>query len=683
MRTVLLLLIGSGALTVFLFSPFFRSTRLDERFSYPFDIRGQGKAFIDRLLAGSPPEALAPPQERSEWEESRRFYLREVAHALGIDLFPEQESLERRGTVSNHTRYRVTSLSLETLPGIRVAAALYIPTHGSPPYPAILLSPEDEEIDSTSVRIIAATLASTGVAVMTLDMIDRNGGLTKRSHPETLFLTGFSPLAALVVEQRGAVSFLKKQPEIASSRIFLVGTGSFADAAVYTAALDDTIAGVAALSATTSFQSLAAHGEPTDIPVLPYRSFALHHLFALIAPRPFLLTPSPASSKYAAPHRETMRRTEEFYRFLGGSGAFVTKEPCEGKILSTPCRRRLYGLLTEHFFFPPVEEEEEEDIPSSDEVTDDPRHLESISLEELARREALIFRDMTRSRRDEIGPALYGQEIAEVIRDFAGAGLWGTPPPLDPRVHHTAHEENTSIESLSLASDPGVRIPLLLSTPSRAVNTVIVVSGSAFAREIAADLLTDGVIVLEMSLRRMEEGTLLDRLLRPVGGRRGAIAALVAGIPAAAQQATDILAALAYLRERFGDDTVVGLYAEGPEATLAALLAAHRDDRFGWIVLNGLPSSLIPSGTADAALARELALRIPGILRHGDITDLVATLAPRRTLVTGVIGPQNEVENEALFSSLLWEKRHVLILSRPNATVIVRFLRTRGTTPAP
>jgi len=681
MKKVILTLSGPVVAGIVLFLFVSRNERLDERIVYPFATRHQTAAFVNHLLSTEPPGALVPPKELSEWETARSFYQQELARALGTDVLSFLHPNERRGDMVLHGRYRVTPLSFAALPGIRAAAAIYLPTAISPPFPAVIIAADKGSISSRTVRYLAATLAARGVAVLTLES-PRAGSREKETGDETLLAAGFTPLSTLVAEQRQAIALLTTLPEISVSRIALLGIGSSALAGICTAALDERVAAVAALSATTSFQALAASGDTAELLILPHRSFSLHHLFALIAPRPFLLAPSEASLEQIVTHKDTIRRTGELYRFLGASDAFEVSGSCETTKLPALCRKDIYTFLAEHLAFPGVEEEED-DLPSAAELTLAPAHHAGMPITELGRREALIFRDAVRARRDETGPERYGQEIAEAIRDLSGAGLWGSPPPLAPIVHRATPDGETLTEIVSIVSDPGIRVPLSLSAPSRAPNIVIVISESALARTIAEDLVTEGTVVLEASLRHMEDDNLFDRFLRPVRGRRGAIAALVAGIPAAAHHSADILAMTAYLGERFGENISVGLYAEGPEATLAALLAAHRTDRIGWLVLNGIPVSLAPSETGDNALIRELAIRVPGILRHGDIADLVATLAPRRTLVTGLIGPAREAENEALFSSLLWEKRHVLIISGPDRTVIGRFLRTRGTTPAP
>ncbi len=681
MKKVILVFCGSIAAGVTLFLLVFRNERLDERFAYPFDTRHQTAAFCNRLLSMEPPGALVPPKEISEWETARHFYQQEVARALGTDMFPLHRPNYHSGETVLHERYRVTPLSFTVLPGIRANAALYLPAALPPPFPAVIVTVAKENIASRATRHLAATIASRGIAVLTLES-PGTGSREKEAGEETLLAAGFTSLSIIVSAQRQAITLLTMLPEIAASRIVLIGTGASALAGVCAAALDERVVAAAALSVTTSFQALAASGKTAEIFILPHRSFSPHHLFALIAPRPLLVAPSRTSLEQSVPHKDTLRRTGELYRFLGASDAFEVSDSCETAKLSPLCRQAIYAFLAEHLAIPVVEEELE-DLPSAAELALDSPHHAEIPLIELGRREALIFRDTIRARRDEIGPERYGQEFAEAIRDFAGAGLWGSPPPLSPIIHRTMLDGETLTEVVSVVSDYGIRVPLFLSVPPHAANIVIVISESPSARTMADDLVTEGSVVLEISLRRMEEGNLFDRFLCPVRGRRGAIAALIAGIPAAAQQSTDILAAVAYLEERFGENISVGLYAEGPEATLAALFAAHRTDRIEWLALNGIPISLVPSETGSNALIRELALRVPGILQHGDIADLVATLAPRRTLVTGLFGPSQEAENEALFSKLLWEKRHVQIRSRPDITIIGRFLRTRGTTPAP
>ncbi len=657
-----------------------RERALTERAAYPFEVAAQTSLFLSRLISNEPPGALRPPHERDDWESARRFYRHEVEQALGLDLFPDRPLNERSGAATSRERYRVTPLSFDTLPGIRTHAALYLPTEHAPPFPAVMIA-ADEEIGAFSIRRLATTLATAGIAVLTLEPPGSGARKATSIGDETLLLTRFTPLSALIREQEQAVALLRTRPDIAPHTLVIAGIGPGADAAIVTAARNPAVTAVAAVAPATSLHALAADDHPHRLLITPHRTFALHHLFSLVAPRPFLLLAADTPVSFQNAHEDTIRRTAEMYRFLGAPEAFIP-DSCDAQRLDAACRRRLYTFITDHLSLPDIEEEAD-DLPTAKELAVPAADLAAIPLTELARREALIFRDLARSRRDETGPERYAREIAETIRDLAGAGLWGPPPPLDATIHEVNERKGVTSEATSIAADHGLRLPLLLHRPPQVQNIVILVSEQGDTGSLARDLSREGVTVLELALRRFADDGLFDRLTRPVAGRRGAVAALIAGIPAAAQQSTDIVAALSYLAERFGEETVAGLYAEGPVASLAALLAAHRSDRIGWIALNGIPVSLIPSETGDNALLRELALRLPGILRYGDIADLIATLAPRRVLVTGLVGPDTAQENESSFARSLWEKRHLILLPRADRKTLLLFLKTRGTSPAP
>ena len=290
---------------------------------------------------------------------------------------------------------------------------------------------------------------------------------------------------------------------------------------------------------------------------------------------------------------------------------------------------------------------------------------------------------MTEKHREKVGPRVFRNEIDEALRDVSGAGLFGQVPLPDVVVHGVEKTDDGTKEIVSIASEGDIRLPAILKRPHRWVNAVVVLTEGTFAQDIARDLVAEGVMVLEIDLRHVPEDGVWSRFYQRKGRSQYAFASAIAGIPLVSQWANDIQAAVMYLSQQTGSDGSVGLYAEGPETTIAALLAAHRSDRIGWLAVNGVPATLVPAAREDTLLLRDLAFFAPTLLRYGDVSDLIATLAPQRILIVAPRGGGNAAENARLISRLLWEKRHVIIGEYPDKTTIVRFLKTRGTTPPP
>ncbi|HOW50536.1 MAG TPA: hypothetical protein PLV42_00670 [bacterium] len=601
--------------------------------------------YLASLAAQEPPGALPAPKERADWDAARVFYRTKLAEALGLDILPERALNDR--VVGEHAfdRYRVSRLVFDSLPEIHGLADLYLPTAGNGPFAALLfIASSDDGAHDVAVLRTAATLAAAGTATLVLELSgcgDRR--VTGRDDP-ALFLSGITPAGIAVWETRRLLEMLRHRPDIDPQRLAVAGAGGGGMTALYTAALDDTVATGAALLSVSGWGAMTEPPSLSDLLIFPRRDLEQHHILALIAPRPFIVVAGKKEGERTAAATETVRRARETYRFLGADERLEFTVAAGARRYQPHHRLLLYDFLTRRLGGGAIDEEEEE-LPARDLFPAPFDPARDITLAELARRKLVLLRDETRARRDDIGPELYAIELGEALRDLSGGGLF-------PR---------------GVLDIPLPDTLLDCTGPDNAATAVIVLKGPN-SRRIVSALSEARVATCELDL--------------PAGDtvRHTVMNALVAGLPLAFLRAGDIMTVAADLARK--GHTAVGLYAEGSAHALAALLAASQTDRIGWLALRDSTASLVP-GIGDTEAIQQTALQIPRLLRTADIGDLVATLAPRPVLIAAMQGPDHTTLESASIRRLVWETRHLVIADRTDEATLVRFLITRGTTPTP
>ncbi len=608
--------------------------------------------YLAALAADEPPGALPAPKERTDWEAARVFYHRKLIEALGLDLLPDRALNQRTAGEQAFDTYRVSRLVFDSLPEIHGIADLYLPVNGAGPFPATLfIASTDDGANDVAVLRTAATLAAAGIATLVLEPPgcgDRR--ITGRGDP-ALFLSGLTPAGVAVWETRRLIEMLRHRPDIDPRRIAVAGAGDGGMTALYTAALDDSVAAGAAILSVGGFGAQMTATEDPDtngLIIFSRRDLEQHHILALVAPRPFLVIAGKKDTERTAAATETVRRARDIYRFLGADERLEFTVASGSRRYQPPHRQLLYDLLTRSLGGLATGEEEDPDRALFPAPFDP---AQEITLAELARRNALLLRDTLRQHRDEIGPVAYAAELAEALRDLSGAGLF--PPPVGPAA-------------------------VIPAGPVESTAAVIVVRGK-HSRALIAALTEARITTREIDLHT-GPGTLFPLPLRDDPVHRTAAHALTIGVPLALHWSGDIRAAAEELVK--SGLTTVGLYAEGSDAGLAALLAAHRTDAIGWIALRDMTASIVP-GIGDPAAIERLALQAPRLLQVADIGDLIAALAPRRIFLTGVRGPDGEPLEPAALRRLIWETRHLVMENGPADEILLRFLTTRGTTPTP
>jgi hypothetical protein len=140
-------------------------------------------------------------------------------------------------------------------------------------------------------------------------------------------------------------------------------------------------------------------------------------------------------------------------------------------------------------------------------------------------------------------------------------------------------------------------------------------------------------------------------------------ASLMLGKPLLGQRVTDILAVLSGLR---GHSSVAGrrliLAAQG-KMTVPAEFAAALDPKIDSLYLSGGLVSY-RSILDTEQYAHPFANFLPGVLKHIDLPEVVASLAPRRVIMAGVVDGGEKAMDVAAVRSIHQKAANVQILPR-------------------
>ena len=234
--------------------------------------------------------------------------------------------------------------------------------------------------------------------------------------------------------------------------------------------------------------------------------------------------------------------------------------------------------------------------------------------------------------------------------------LIGFEPPQGPpavRPYGSFHRPGYRVEKLVIDSEPGIVVPGLLFLPeggaARKPAVVYVNSaGKSTGMEDVEPLVRAGLVVLALDVRGWGETQPArvrpsGEFVRWFGDYDSAMTALLIGKTLAGMRAYDVARGVDLLAGRPEVDAErIYAYGKGAGAT-AVLYAALLDARIRRVALEGLLSSY--EAVTSQRLHRDVFEQVaPGILRHGDIPEMLAALAPRPVAVLSTSDPLRRVE---------------------------------------
>lgn len=581
--------------------------------------------------------------------ERKKLVRDRMTEALGG--FPERTPLNPQVVGSiERDGYRIEKIIFESQPQFYVTANLYLPTRGTPPYPAILY-PLGHEPGGKSYPVwqqMLVSLARKGYVALTWDPVgqsereqfyDADLGETKlrSSTTEHTMLTAQCLLVGdhlaryTVWDGMRALDYLLSRKEVDARHVGCTGNSGGGTHTAYLSALDDRIQAAAASCYITSWERLLDALGPQDgeqnFPYWLSNGLDFPDLLYAFAPKPFLILSAIRDFFPIDGARETFAEARPLYDNLSRF------EADDGHGYSAPRRAAAYRFFGRTL--KGVEDNEPETVAqtaTAEELYCTKTGQVSTALKgedvfSLNRKRAEVFR----VQRPAFSP--------EIVRKLLHLEVVRGKVPVKP--YGTIERAGYRIEKLMYESEPGILIPALLFVPNggqqkRPAALVADGKGKAASLDGIEALVRNGSVVLSIDARGLGEGR---RDSRDVSGDySNSMTALLVGKTMAGMRALDILRGVDLLTERADvDPRKISVSGKGL-AALPALYAAALDTRIQKVALEEMLASY--QSMVDRRIHHEMWENVvPGALRYFDLPDLVRSIAPREVRIDKPVDP--------------------------------------------
>lgn len=575
-----------------------------------------------------------------------------IAEAIGA--FPERTPLNARTVWTREFEgYRIEGVLFESRPGLYVTAHLYLPTHATPPYPAIL-GPCGHSLEGKAgptYQPAWINLARRGFAVLTFDPIGQGErvnylepegkvkiwGTTEHTMLGTkALLLGHSLARDILWDGVRAIDYLETRPDIDKSRIGCTGNSGGGTQTAQLMAVDRRIVCAAPSCYLTTYSRLLSSIGPQDAEqnLIHQVAAGLDHADFIAACLPSPVLVCAASDDYFDIRGtwETYREAKVFYGKAGMAHRLDLFEGPDGHGFSPPRRTAVYHWMA-RWLQGRVDEEPEPatEIVTAEKlwVTESGQVLQSIpgarSMNEVYREEAAALAGRRTARLASLDAAAFEQELVRTlgIRNrktptFAESGT-GTATGGIVQSTHTAEIEpgwNVTFTLARIGDSPvnrvivRVRDATVMDTPGAGTRVA--------ARVAVADVFPRGLTDPE---RLGGKGT-----ERYFGDWRTAFLALHIGRPLIGQRAEDVLAVCDHLKRAF-PEAAIELEAER-EAVPAAIVAALLEPGISSLAIRQGLSSW--QSVIDSEMHVDVVSNVAvGMLGLADLPDLIARLGGR------------------------------------------------------
>ncbi|MCL4394372.1 MAG: acetylxylan esterase, partial [Chloroflexi bacterium] len=566
-------------------------------------------------------------------------------------------ALERDG-------YRIEKIVFESQPKFYVTANLYLPKTGRPPYPAILF-PEGHEAGAKAHEAwqqVLASFAKKGFVGLTWDPLGQgervqfydedledsklSGSTVEHSMLGIQCLLAGDNIARYTVwDGMRALDYLLSRKEVDPKRIGCTGNSGGGTLTAYLAALDDRIQVAAPSCYLTSWRRLLSTIGPQDAEqnLPPWIADGLDYpdFIYAFAPKPYLMLSAIRDFFSISGARDTFHEAKGLYAMLGAGDKLDMFEADDGHGYTKPRRLAAYDWFSR--WLKGVEDrapEPEIQLASERELQCTPTGQVATSLGG----ETVFTLNRKRVAQFKAERAA-ASEIPAIVRRLSGFEQAQRAPVVRPYGRFTG--PGYSVEKFVYESEPGILIPSLLFLPANSGGrkaSVVYVNGAGKAAGMPdiEPLVRSGLIVLAIDVRGFGETLPGDgkgsEFSRPFGDYDSAMTALLIGKSLPGMRAQDIARAVDLLSTRSEVDRArIFGYGKGAGA-VPMLYAAVLDSRIQRVALEGMLASY--ESVIDRRIHRQVFEQIVvGALRHYDLPDMIACLAPRRVSVISTVDP--------------------------------------------
>ena len=609
---------------------------------------------------------------------------------------PEPTPLNPRtlGTIERDG-YRIEKILYESTPQFHVPANLYIPSSGKPPYPGVLFqmghTPNGKAADT--YQRCCQGLARLGYLVLAFDPMGQGeriyypGSSLHRTRLQSsddehttpgkqMLLMGDTCMRLQVWDAVRSLDYLAAHPLVDPKRLASTGQSGGATVTMLLAAVDDRLAAAAVMMGNTENVACANFNPPGSTDDAEQNlvgggplGFDRWDLLYPIAPKPLLFEVSAKdffgtySPSYLTSGWEEYGKLRGVYEKLGAGGRIAWRETPLPHGLSYDSRLAVYnwfgrwlkGESKEIAEEPPVQAERDETLwvaPSGSVVKSfGGKTPFQLNKQRAIERSPAPLEELVGARRPDSGLR------AAILRRVPSRGL-------DIEAVEVNSDSKVWVPAwlfLARQGDPGKPVVLVLDPAGR--------NGGWHEGELYQSMALQGYPVCVADLRGIgdlapEFGRGSPHYARPHEDEENyAWGSLILGAPMLGQRVTDILAvvhALANYQPLAGRK--IRIAAQG-KLTPPAVFAAALDPRVASLYLSG---GLISyrSIVESESYSHSFANFVPGLLRHTDLPELIARLAPRPVTLAGSVDATGAPAPEDVMKAVHRAAGNVRIVSR-------------------
>ncbi|MBC8870773.1 MAG: acetylxylan esterase [Planctomycetes bacterium] len=612
--------------------------------------------YFRRLAATLPTEDRAPATIDA-WAKRSQELREQLRDSLGNFPWEVRPPLNPRvtGTI-DHGDHVVEKIVYESLRGLYVTALLYVPKRLDNPAPAVICvnghwRPAKVE---RVIQLRCQGLAKMGVVAFCQDVIGTGERAAPPDAPHHDYHGNYRGAAPRIVDRSllgyvmyectRAMDYLETRSEVDAKRVMCTGASGGGKQSMFFPALDKRLAGGVPVCYVSNYQvHMGATACVGEIPTNVLRYTNQWEILGLHAPRPLLCINATRDIDVFQPKYmlDTLEKTRNrVYRLYGAQNKVANGIIDSGHAYNKAMRELLYNHVARHLLG-----QKAPDITEPDDLVIETAATLTCGLPP----ESETMQSFTYRRAGEMVAAIpkpadsdqWDEQKAKMLA-ILGKKIFGDSPDRNDakrtRVRGFAWKGHR-VEHWILETEPGLPVPVVLCLPgaSRAIVKrpgVIIADEQgkqfAFERGLAEPLLAEGYAVLLIDYRGAGETTGTVPEYRGAHDFNLSNYSLFCGRPMTGMRVHDVRSAVDFLIERPDIDTSRIAYCGRGHAALVGVLATAFDDRIGAVLAEEILTTYV---FEEELLDIGLCYLIPRILTVGDITHLVACVAPRPTLI--------------------------------------------------
>jgi dienelactone hydrolase len=545
----------------------------------PASVAEREQALLDylgtraQLALDAIPHAITPAQA----DRARPLLRAQLEHSLGFRRLPAPHPQARVTGVVERDGYRIEKIVYQSLPGVSVAAHLYVPGSLKGRAPAVLFYTGHWYPDSKTrpdFQAFCINMARLGFVVFAFDTFGQGErGISTRDHRRVeALLVGLSQQGLAAYETQCALAVLLARPEVDPTRIGMTGASGGGYNTWVTTALDDRIKVAVPVVGTSDFLEQIQVTRALDwyhavehchfVPGL-IRYANNHEFVALVAPRPLLIVSAAQDESFPV---AGVRRIAAYAHDLYAAYSLPTRnayfeDSSESHGYQQRKREAAYGWFLKWL----------QDKGSGRPYPEPPTATAPWDAPEL--------RCFPEGQNQPAGPGIIAA-VRKLAADLppAGvppdlAGVFG-PLPRPASIHPVLTPAR--VQRVEFASEPGIVLPAFLARPARRPKGIILAVDDRGKEALAADPLLQSAV---------DEGWAIFGVdPRGIGESSSVKMGWVAAVSLLLRenfvwrQGFDLARGADYLRAAF-PSLPIGLYARGDNAALAALYAVAQDSK--------------------------------------------------------------------------------------------------------